>query len=152
MLAKEPFFKSEMTIHIIPWDLYITSFFRGKLKGASIFTSNARVVLISRVQIREDLIKTFSITMGYGKNMLEEDALEEDFGLKVVLNTITPSSLRRINKVTTFCKSCLTRYKSKQLTATSVWNWSDYSHYLFGSVPYAFLFARKYKAPFNVQV
>ena len=31
--------------------------------------------------------------------MLADDVIEEDFGLKVVLNTISPESLRRINKV-----------------------------------------------------
>lgn len=77
---------------------WMESFFCGSLRDTSIFTSNARVVLLCHVLIAEGLSKTFAITMGYGKNLLAEDVIEEDFGLKVVLNTITPDSLRRINK------------------------------------------------------
>ncbi len=78
---------------------WVNSFFRGNLGDAQIFTSNARAVLISRVKVAKDITKTFAVTMGYGKNMLADDVIEEDFGLKVVLNTIAPTSLRRINKV-----------------------------------------------------
>lgn len=78
---------------------WVNSFFGGTLRSATIFTSNARVVLISRIAVSEDEIKTFAVTMGYGKNLLAQDVIEEDFGLKVVLNTIEPSSLRRINKL-----------------------------------------------------
>ena len=78
---------------------WMKSFFKDKLVGASIFVSNARAVLLSRVIIKNNVSKTFAVTMGYGKNMLVEEAIEEDFGLKVVLNSISPNSLRRINKV-----------------------------------------------------
>lgn len=78
---------------------WVNSFFRGNLGSATIFTSNARVVLVCRIAVSKDTIKTFAITMGYGKNLLAQDVIEEDFGLKVVLNTIEPSSLRRINKL-----------------------------------------------------
>ena len=37
--------------------------------------------------------------MDYGKSTLANDVVGEDFGRKVVLNTISPSSLRRINKI-----------------------------------------------------
>lgn len=77
---------------------WIHSFFCGTLGDAPIFTSNARAVLIARVTPPDSTEKTFAITLGYGKFMLAEDVIEEDFGLKVVMNTITPNSLRRINK------------------------------------------------------
>lgn len=77
---------------------WINSFFCGRLGDASIFTSNARAVLLARVAPNESTEKTFAITMGYGKFMLADDVIEDDFGLKVVMNTITPNSLRRINK------------------------------------------------------
>ena len=82
--------------HVPSW---VNTFFRGGLGNARIFTANARAVLISRVDVAENETKAFVITMGYGKNMLADDVIEEDFGLKVVLNTISPESLRRINKV-----------------------------------------------------
>lgn len=78
---------------------WVESFFHGSLGDAPIFNANARSVLISRVLVSEKQERAFAITMGYGKNMLADDVIEEDFGLKVVLNTITPDSLRRINKV-----------------------------------------------------
>lgn len=77
---------------------WINSFFCGQLGDASIFTSNARAVLLARVTPDGYAEKTFAITMGYGKFMLADDVIEDDFGLKVVMNTITPNSLRRINK------------------------------------------------------
>ena len=77
---------------------WVNSFFRGQLGDAAIFTSNARAVLLTRVTPEGSTEKTFAITMGYGKYMLADDVIEDDFGLKVVLNTITPNSLRRINK------------------------------------------------------
>jgi len=77
---------------------WVDSFFRGKLDATDIFTSNARAVLITRVVLSSGELKAFALTMGYGKFMLADDVIEDDFGLKVVLNTIPPNSLRRINK------------------------------------------------------
>lgn len=79
-----------------PW---VNSFFRGQLGTPEIFTANARAVLLTEVSVAKDVSRIFAITMGYGKYMLEDDVIEEDFGLRVVLNTITPNSLRRINKI-----------------------------------------------------
>lgn len=77
---------------------WVSSFFCNQIDKNNIFTSNARAVLIARVKIDEEL-KTFAITMGQGKHMLANDVIEDDFGLKIVLNTIEPNSLRRINKI-----------------------------------------------------
>ena len=78
---------------------WMKTFFRGHLDNYPLFISNARAVLLIRVEVSERIVKVFAITMGYGKNMLADDVIEEDFGLKVVLNTITSDSLRRINKI-----------------------------------------------------
>ena len=78
---------------------WLQSFFGSTIETESIFSANARVVLIVRIAIGKETEKTFAITMGYGKNMLAENVVEDDFGLKVVLNTIAPNSLRRINKI-----------------------------------------------------
>jgi len=77
---------------------WLNDFYCGKLSSEGIFTSNARVVLISRVNVEDELEKTFAITMGYGKHLLENEAVENDFGIKVVLNTISHDNLRKINK------------------------------------------------------
>lgn len=77
---------------------WVKSFFCNEIDNNNIFTSNARAVLVARINIEEET-KTFAITMGQGKHMLANDVIEDDFGLKIVLNTIKPDSLRRINKV-----------------------------------------------------
>lgn len=79
---------------------WVDSFFGGNINTDNIFTANARAVLLVRVPVQHnDLEKIFAVTMGYGKNMLKVNVTEERFGLKVILNTIKPDSLRRINKV-----------------------------------------------------
>lgn len=78
---------------------WMKTFLRGNLDSAPLFISNARAVVITRISIGNEKTKTFAIALGYGKNMLADDVIEEDFGLKVVLNTISPTSLRRINKI-----------------------------------------------------
>ena len=77
---------------------WIKNFFCEEDIDESLFSSNTRAVLIARIKVNEGN-KTFAITFGYGKYLLDDDAIEDDFGLKVVLNTIRPDSLRRINKV-----------------------------------------------------
>lgn len=47
------------------------------------------------------LIKTqtnyFAITFGYGKSLLQPDCFEENFGLKVVLNSVDPDKIRSVD-------------------------------------------------------
>lgn len=79
---------------------WIESFFRGIIATDYIFSANARVVLLVPIPIdKKDKTRLFALIMGYGKHMLKDNVIEERFGLKVVLNTIRPDSLRRINKV-----------------------------------------------------
>ena len=91
------------TVYYVPSNTnspkWIDNFYRGEISKDRIFTANARVILIVRVTMEEDVKKTFAVTMGYGKYLLENDVVENDFGIKVVLNSITNNSLRRINKV-----------------------------------------------------
>lgn len=81
---------------------WITSFFKDKLELEDIFSANARIMLVCRIAVLEkgnEIVRTFALTWGYGKNLLGENVIEEDFGLKVVLNTIQVDGLRKINKV-----------------------------------------------------
>lgn len=77
---------------------WMKDFYCGKLSSEGIFTSNARVALIARVKVEDEIEKTFAVTMGYGKHLLENEVVENDFGLKVVLNTISHDNLRKIIK------------------------------------------------------
>ena len=77
---------------------WVSSFFIDKINSRNLFVSNAKAVLLTRVNTAQDGERIFAIVMGYGKSMLKDNIVEERFGLKVVLNTIKPDSLRRINK------------------------------------------------------
>ena len=77
---------------------WASSFFNGRLDDKKLFVSNARIVLLTRIQTEKDGERIFAVVMGYGKNMLKDNVVEERFGLKVVLNTIKEKSLRRINR------------------------------------------------------
>ncbi len=79
---------------------WANSFFVGSINTDNIFTANARAVLLVRIPTGDnDVKRIFAVTMGYGKNMLKDNVIEERFGLKVILNTIKSDSLRRISKV-----------------------------------------------------
>ncbi len=41
--------------------------------------------------------RRFAFTFGYGRHLLEPDSYEQDFGLKVVLNTVEPDELRSVD-------------------------------------------------------
>ena len=77
---------------------WASSFLTDQVDTSNLFVSNARAVLLVRIDTMRNGQRVFAIVMGYGKNMLKDDVIEERFGLKVVLNTIKADSLRRINK------------------------------------------------------
>ena len=60
--------------------------------------ANSRVILIDKLYIDEEE-KTFALTFGYSKNLFAEDVIEEQFGLKIVLNTVGINDIRKISKV-----------------------------------------------------
>ena len=90
------------TVYYVPSTVivpkWLDDFYCGKIANDRIYTSNVRAVLITRINMEEDIVKTFAITMGYGKNLLQSNAVENDFGIKVVLNSISNKKLRKINK------------------------------------------------------
>lgn len=61
-------------------------------------TANARVLFLKRINVDENHSRIFAITFGYGKTLLKDDVCEEQFGLKIVLNTIARNKIRRISK------------------------------------------------------
>lgn len=74
------------------------SFFGGELYDSEIYTSNARAVVLYRIAIGIDSQRIFALTFGYGRNMINDEVIEEAFGLKVVLNSILVRGIRRLNK------------------------------------------------------
>ncbi|MEA2231579.1 MAG: hypothetical protein QOD83_1395 [Solirubrobacteraceae bacterium] len=41
--------------------------------------------------------RLFALTFGHGRHLLEPEAIEQDFGLKVVLNTVEPTQLKSVD-------------------------------------------------------
>ena len=62
-------------------------------------TANSRVLFLKKIEIAEDVSRIFAITFGYGKTLLKEDVCEEQFGLKIVLNTIQRNKIRKLSKI-----------------------------------------------------
>lgn len=75
---------------------WLRSFFQRGSDGM-LLQSNSRVVLIKTLEIDGEL-RTFALTFGYARFLFREDILEEQFGLRIVLNSIKQNELRRISK------------------------------------------------------
>lgn len=77
---------------------WISDFFGAKLgAGLGIFTASAKGLLLARASYDGDE-RVFAVIFGLGRHLLNEGALEERFGLRVVLNSVDPDSLRSIDK------------------------------------------------------
>ena len=74
---------------------WLNSFFHDEFQGISI--SNARCLLLLKLEVGSEN-RIFALTFGYGKNFLKENVIEEDFGLKVILNSIEKNRIRKISK------------------------------------------------------
>jgi uncharacterized protein (TIGR04141 family) len=60
--------------------------------------ASLRSSLVSGVLLVKRRSRTFALTFGYGRALLEPGCFEERFGLKVTLNSIDPDSIRSIDK------------------------------------------------------
>lgn len=78
------------------WHKYIRPYVSGTSNELKKFdklqnTSTAAVLVL------ESEKRKFALTFGYGRNLLNPESLERDFGLKVVLNRVDPESLRSVD-------------------------------------------------------
>ena len=76
--------------------VWLKNFF--KMDSDRLRQANARVVLLDKLNINGKN-RIFAIVFGYAKNLFAEDVLEEQFGLKIVLNSVDINSIRKISKV-----------------------------------------------------
>lgn len=76
-------------IHEPAW---MKGFFRENGKGL-IQQSSARLVLMKKLKIGKEE-RFFALTFGYSKYMFQDDVLEEQFGLKIILNSIENDQIR----------------------------------------------------------
>jgi uncharacterized protein (TIGR04141 family) len=79
--------------HPPPWAKYLSPHVSGDLAGLN--TSSAAAVLILEAAGR-----IFAITFGGGRHLIEPDSYVQDFGLKVVLNTVAPDQLKSVDAKT----------------------------------------------------
>lgn len=61
---------------------------------------NLKVTSVSAVLLVNLKQRTFAVTFGQGRHLLEPDAYEERFGLHATLNSIDPDKLRTVDKET----------------------------------------------------
>ncbi len=62
-----------------------------------VFNASSRGVLLVTIDYGKKK-RTFAVLFGLGRHLLNEDVIEERFGLKVVLNSVDRNSLRSIDK------------------------------------------------------
>jgi uncharacterized protein (TIGR04141 family) len=79
---------------------WIKSFFKDTLDNEDLhlITSTAKGVLLVRVP-DDDGTQILAVTFGHGRHLLSDGVIEENFGLKVVLNSVMPDSWRSLDKV-----------------------------------------------------
>jgi uncharacterized protein (TIGR04141 family) len=79
---------------------WVKGFFGAVLDGKFVFkTASSQGVLLARAK-HGDIERIFAVVFGYGRHLLAVGAIEERFGLKVVLNSVDKDSLRSIDKTT----------------------------------------------------
>lgn len=89
------FYSEESHPHIPGW---IKDFFGVTLgDGLGITVSSAKGMLLTSI-MHEDKKILFAVSFGFGRFLLKKETIEERFGLKVVLNSVDPKSLRSIDK------------------------------------------------------
>lgn len=72
---------------------WVSSFFQNQYDLQSLFSANTRLIVVLNTHNRY-----FVIAFGYGKNLIENDEFQEDFGIKIVLNTLKANKIRKISK------------------------------------------------------
>src|SRR5690348_5024995 len=88
--TRETLFIKAPPAHEPGWQSYLEDHVRGGLRN--LFASGASAVLFLEANGR-----LFAVTFGRGYSLLHPDCYEEDFGLRVVLNSVDPEKLRSVD-------------------------------------------------------
>lgn len=83
----------EPTISTIP--VWLNSFYKLK-QDVNISNANSKVISLHRLIINNKE-RIFAIVFGKGKYLLNDDVTEEQFGIKVLLNSVPKDGFRQIN-------------------------------------------------------
>lgn len=74
-----------------------TELFRGAVHLDSSIVRNASTAAVWLVDIGQ---KRLALTFGYGRNLINPSAYEEDFGLRITLNSVDPNKIKAIDRMT----------------------------------------------------
>ncbi len=80
-------------IHEPKW---VKNFFN--VESSNLCQANSKIILLVTREF-ESKKRIFALTFGFAKTLFKESVLEEQFGLKVVLNSVPINGLRKISKV-----------------------------------------------------
>lgn len=76
--------------------VWLKDFFHLNGKG-ELLQANSKVVLLTKLIIDEK-VRVFAITFGYARFLFNDDVLEEQFGMRIILNSIRQNKIRKISK------------------------------------------------------
>jgi len=82
--------------NIIP-PSWVKSFFGNQINGELLRVSSAKGVLVTKI-IYNEMDVFFVLSFGTGRHMINEEVIEERFGLKTTLNIVDATSIRSIEK------------------------------------------------------
>ncbi len=89
----ESLFVASKQPHPPSWLAYLSTYVTGDLP--TLFAASSSAVLFVEASGR-----LFAITFGQGRHLINAEAFESDFGLKVVLNTVAPDQLKSVDAKT----------------------------------------------------
>ena len=78
---------------------WLAKFFGASLAGVPLLNSSSKGVYVTQVEFGEET-RTFVLPFGYGHSMIDKAYCVDDFGLKLILNTVDRNSIRKIGKRT----------------------------------------------------
>jgi uncharacterized protein (TIGR04141 family) len=92
--TRDSLFTDAVPLHPSKWVRYLDPHTTTDLKE-TLFSASASAVLILEASER-----VFAITWGQGRHLIDSDNFVQDFGLKVVLNTVAPDQLKSVDAKT----------------------------------------------------
>ena len=92
-------YNSYKQVYFVGSHAHQPSWLRGffEIEDNRLFQANSKVVLLIK-RTYANVQRIFALTFGYAKPLFKEDVIEEQFGLKIVLNTAKANELRKISK------------------------------------------------------
>jgi len=92
--TRDSLFTTSVPAHSPKWANYLDPHTPSDLKAA-LYSASASAVLVLGASGR-----VFAVTFGQGRHLLASDNFVQDFGLKVVLNTVAPDQLKSVDAKT----------------------------------------------------